>query len=90
MDDKEEFKKVIEQFFANAGEQDLRELEAFLAQQEKSIPQNMRQGKEQKRRGPIGKMDVNNIANRLLLISEIGWGSLLNRSREAQGMRCVP
>ncbi len=63
MDDKEEIKKVIDDFFTNASEQDLRELEALLASHQQNMPQFKQQNKQQKQ-SPLGKMDVNNIANR--------------------------
>jgi hypothetical protein len=63
MDDKEEIKKVIDDFFTNASEQDLRELEELLASHQQNMPQFKQQNKQQKQ-SPLGKMDVNNIANR--------------------------
>lgn len=59
MDDKEAIKKVIDDFFNNASEQDLLELEAFLSSHEKDIPKSM-----PRTRQPLGKMDANKAANR--------------------------
>jgi hypothetical protein len=62
MDDKEEIKKVIDDFFANASEKDLRELEEMLAFHERNMPRNPQQKKSSNT--PLGKMNVNNIASR--------------------------
>jgi hypothetical protein len=63
MEDKEAIKKVIDDFFANASKEDLLELEALLASHQQNMSQNQPQNKQQKQ-SPLGKMDVNNIANR--------------------------
>jgi hypothetical protein len=63
MDDKVAIKKVIDDFFANASKEDLLELEALLASHHQNITQNQPQNKP-KKQAPLGKMDINNIANR--------------------------
>jgi hypothetical protein len=62
MDNKEEIKKVIDAFFANASEQDLRELQELIASHESNTPRKPQQKKSGNT--PLGKMDVNNIAGR--------------------------
>ncbi len=62
MDEKEEIKKIVDAFFANASEKDLRELEELLARHERSVPRNPRQKKPGNT--PLGKLNVNDIASR--------------------------
>ncbi|MFH0975014.1 MAG: hypothetical protein V1874_04440 [Spirochaetota bacterium] len=76
MDDQEDIKKVVDDFFANATEQDLLELDAFLKSLENKMPgmagapgmQSMPNSKSapssRNSRQPLGKMDVNKTANR--------------------------
>lgn len=59
MNDEDAIKKVIDDFFANASEQDLRELEAFLSSREKEMPKDIPRPRQ-----PLGKMDANKAANR--------------------------
>jgi hypothetical protein len=62
MDDKEEIKKVMDAFFANASENDLRELEEVLASHQRKMQQNTQ--KKKSGNTPLGMMNVNNIASR--------------------------